>query len=104
MDVRRRLVLPMVALTAALTTSCTGDEPAVRTIATSSPTAAPVWEAQRLCEDALPSPVAASSSATVGEVRDFEVGGPPALTPDPNRHPARASFPKAKRSDTAAWC
>jgi hypothetical protein len=107
MDVPSLPVLMMVALTAALSSSCTAGAPAARSVTTtapSSPTEAPVSDAQGRCEDALPVPVAASSTATVGEVRDFEVGGPPPLTPDPNRRPARASVPTAKPSDKAAWC
>ena len=64
----------------------------------------PQPQAQSICEHALHGPVAAASSSTVGEVRDFEVGGPATLTPDPSRHPARNAFLSASRSDYAAWC
>lgn len=101
MDVRDLSFLVVTALATAVTASCTGDGAPERSVATKAPSASAegrVSEAQGLCEDALSSPVAASSSATVGEVRDFEVGGPPLLTPDPNRRPARAAFPSAGRT------
>jgi hypothetical protein len=60
--------------------------------------------AQRLCTRALTRPVAAASLTSVGDVRDFELGGPAPLTPDPSRNPGRNAFPTSSRSDVAAWC
>jgi hypothetical protein len=107
MGMPTRTALATLALTAALATSCTGDGARMRGAATAVshlPAESAASEAQNLCERALRSPVAASSAATVGEVRDFVVGGPPPLTPDPSRRPARGSFATASASDRAAWC
>lgn len=61
-------------------------------------------ESHMLCTAALHRPVAGSSLTTVGNVRDWERGGPSPLTPDPTRRPGRAAFPSASGADTAAWC
>jgi hypothetical protein len=99
------VVVASVAL--ALSSSCTDSHAKAHSgtpSSSSASTAAGRTAAQRICEDALNLPVAASAPSTVGEVRDFEVGGPAPLTPDPSRHPARNAFPQAARSDSAAWC
>jgi hypothetical protein len=95
------------ALVVALSSSCTASNTTARNRAASSPvpsTPATQLEAQTICEHALHVPVAASASSTVGEVRDFEVGGPAPRTPDPGRRPAQRAFAAAARSDSAAWC
>lgn len=57
-----------------------------------------------LCRAALHKPIVGSSLTTVGNVRDWERGGPPPLTPDPSRRPGRAAFPNASGAEAAAWC
>lgn len=61
-------------------------------------------ESDMLCRTALHKPVAGSSLTTVGNVRDWERGGPPPLTPYPSRRPGRAACPGASEADAAAWC
>lgn len=97
----------VAAVAVASLSSCTTGLTAAegRVSASTSPSALTVHVgAESICEHALHVPVAASSLLTVGEVRDFEVGGRPPLTPHPGRRSARLVFPAAARSDIAAWC
>lgn len=99
-----RIVVAVLA--PALCSGCTGQSKPES--ASSSPARSsalvPQSVAQALCEHALHAHVAASALSTVGDVRDFVVGGPAPLSPDLSRRPARSAFPTAGRSASAAWC